>query len=249
MTALVCGPILGVFIHFTAAWGGKGEPTAWAYGLCALASTLSLAVGCCLYIATADRFNFLVYLWGLSAGMMPTLCLVSPAYAVPLAGLVGAAGGWSSRLFFRYNDARRLYEQHAASPGPHPGGSSGPGPDYTPPESPAEVLRRYAAGERYFGDMELVGLLDFRGACLVGAIFDGSDMLDGDFRDADLRGASFRRAYIKVADFRGADVRGATFAEASVEATRFEGAKYEGQEFVGAYCYSNTIKPGDSFPD
>ena len=235
-------------MHFTEVWSGRGDPSAWAYALRAVASTLSLAVGMCLYIAAADRFNLLVSVWGMSAGVMPTVLNVSTAYAVPLAALYGAAGGWASRLFFQYNDARRLYEQQAASPGAHPAEPSRPGPDYTPPTTPQEVLLRYAAGERYFGDMELVGMLDFRGACLAGAIFDRSGMLEGDFRDADLRGASFRLTYIKLADFRGADLRRSTFAGASVEASKFEGAKYGGTEFFGAYCYSHTIGLGDDFP-
>lgn len=123
-----------------------------------------------------------------------------------------------------------------------------PGPDYKPPESPEEVLRRYEAGARYFGDMELADWPDFRGACLSGAIFDGSYMMDGDFRDADLRGASFRRAYIKCSDLRGADVRGATFVDAGLESTDFDGAKYDGTEFLGGHCYG-VIGPGDGFPD
>ena len=95
--------------------------------------------------------------------------------------------------------------------------------------------------------MELADWPDFRGACLAGASFDGSYMMDGDFRGADLRGASFRRAYIKCSDFRGADVRGAMFVEAGLESTDFDGARYDGTEFLGGFCYG-PIGPGDGFP-
>ena len=242
------GPIVGAWLQFADVWAGKGEPTARAYALRASVATLSLIVGSCLYIATADRFNFLVAVWGVSAGYMPNIFTASPVYAVLLAALYGAAGGWSSRLFFRIADAHRMYAQRDAAMRGNPGEPVGPGPDYTPPESPEEVLRRYSAGERYFGDMELEGLLDFRGVCLAGAVFDGSGMLEGDFRDADLRGSSFRHTYIKLADFRGADLRRSTFAGALVEAAKFEGAHYEGTEFFGAYCNGNTIGLGDDFP-
>lgn len=123
-----------------------------------------------------------------------------------------------------------------------------PGPDYVALGSASEVLRRYAAGERYFGEMELEGGPNFHGACLAGAIFDSSYMIDSDFRDADLRHASFRRVYVKCSDFRGADLRGSSFVDAGLESTRYEGAKYDGSEFVGGHCYG-VVGPGDGFPD
>ena len=123
---------------------------------------------------------------------------------------------------------------------------------YVPPQSSEEVIRRYARGERRFTDMDLSGSLEmsnFKGAMLAGAVFDGSELLDANFTGADLRNTSFRLCGVKLSNFQNADLRGACFEEASVEAANFEGAKYQGDEFVGAYCYSNTIKLGDGFPD
>lgn len=119
-----------------------------------------------------------------------------------------------------------------------------------PAQTAQDVINRYAVGERVFIDLDLTCKIpDFSGASLAGAIFDRSDLLDANFAGADLKNASFKQCCLKLADFRNADLRGACFEQASLEATRFEGALYSGNEFIGAYCYSNIIKPGDGFPD
>jgi hypothetical protein len=119
--------------------------------------------------------------------------------------------------------------------------------DAQAPDDAAELLRRYAAGERRF---ERSGLdeQNFEGATLAGAVFDGSWLHSSVFRGCDLRGVSFRQCNIKCADFRGADLSGASFQEAAVEAAEFEGARLDGTSFEGASFYGYTIHDGDGFP-
>lgn len=118
----------------------------------------------------------------------------------------------------------------------------------TPPRDAAEVLRRYAAGERQFKQSDLDDQT-FEGATLAGAVFDESWMHSSNFRGCDLRGASFRMCNVKCADFRGADLSGASFREAAVEAAMFEDARLEGTSFEGASFYGHTIHDGDGFPN
>lgn len=115
-------------------------------------------------------------------------------------------------------------------------------PNYAPPQSAEELLRRYAEGERYFAESELDHLiLDFQNALLEGANFRGS-FITADFRGASLKQASFASANIKTCDFRNADLEGADFSGAAVEATQFEGANLKGARFEDATCYSYTMK-------
>ena len=93
-----------------------------------------------------------------------------------------------------------------------------------PTVSAAELLARYAAGERFFGEMELdVPGMDMTGVVLDGIDFSGS-FFDTSFRNASLRGARFCRSNVKCCDFSGADLTDADFTGAALEATEWEGA-------------------------
>lgn len=107
-------------------------------------------------------------------------------------------------------------------------------------ESVRELLRRYAAGERYFTDTDLPDGADMRGVTLEGAHFEDGFLHTADFRGANLRGVRFN-CNVKCADFSGADLTEASFKGASVEATVFDDAVLENTRFRGAYCYGHTL--------
>jgi uncharacterized protein YjbI with pentapeptide repeats len=118
-------------------------------------------------------------------------------------------------------------------------------PDYQPPQSAEELLRRYAAGERYFVEADIPDGSDLRNSTLAGATFDGGWLTDLDFRGANLRHVKFLSCNIKCSDFREADLEGAIFTGSSVEATYFENANLTNASFAGAYAYGCELKEGD----
>ncbi len=115
-------------------------------------------------------------------------------------------------------------------------------PNYEPPGSTEELLRRYAEGERYFATVALDNsTYDFQNAVLEGVDFSHS-FITADFRGANLKRSSFVSANVKTCDFRNADLEGANFSGAALEGTQFEGANLEGARFDGAGCYSYMMK-------
>src|SRR5262245_48864064 len=108
---------------------------------------------------------------------------------------------------------------------------------YSPPRSKAELLTRYALGERYFADTELPEQTNLRSVDLSGAIFDGAMLSDIDFQFANLAGVSFRNASVKCSDFRSANLCGASFEGAAVEAVLFAGANLADIRIDGATYY------------
>jgi uncharacterized protein YjbI with pentapeptide repeats len=113
------------------------------------------------------------------------------------------------------------------------------------PRDTAELLARYARGERNLRGAELDGVVcDLRGATLAGADLSLS-FLVADLRGADLRDADFTGANLKTCDFRNADLRGARFRGALLEATEFAGAQMDGADFAGASCYSRVLNEGE----
>lgn len=110
--------------------------------------------------------------------------------------------------------------------------------------STAELLARYASGERSFRETETEDpdILELDDSNLAGADFSGS-FLVGRFRRANLRGASFRDANIKTCDFSGADLTDADFRGSALDATTFEGATLKGAQFAGAsICGSDMVE-------
>jgi uncharacterized protein YjbI with pentapeptide repeats len=117
--------------------------------------------------------------------------------------------------------------------------------DYQPPKSADELLRRYAAGERYFAEADIPEGSDLRNSTLAHSTFDRGWLSDIDFRGANLRHVRFLSCNIKCSDFRGADLEGAIFTGALVEATQFENANLTNATFAGAYAYGYELKDGD----
>jgi uncharacterized protein YjbI with pentapeptide repeats len=128
--------------------------------------------------------------------------------------------------------------------------------DLFPPEayeplsvlSAADLLRRYAAGERRFAHIDLDGER-LAGSSLEGAMFEWSWFHSVDFSGCKLRRARFLFCNVKCADFSSADLRGASFHRAAVEAANFEGALLDETSFEGSSCYGYTIHDGDGFPE
>jgi uncharacterized protein YjbI with pentapeptide repeats len=117
-----------------------------------------------------------------------------------------------------------------------------------PPRSSEELLRRYAAGERFFPDADIPEYSSLREAVLAGAVFKDAWLSCVDFRGADLRGCRFECCNVKCSDFRGADLRGAAFIGSTpVEATLWDGANVEGADFSGVTFHSSLIQDRD-FP-
>ncbi len=115
-------------------------------------------------------------------------------------------------------------------------------PGYSPPQSAEELLRRYAAGERYFPDADIPDRSSLRGATLAGAIFRDFWLSDVDLRDADLRGCRFENGNVKCSEFDNADLRNATFSGCvHVEASSWHGAKVDGTDFSGVWAYGSPI--------
>lgn len=117
---------------------------------------------------------------------------------------------------------------------------------YQPPQSVAELLERYARGERYFANAEIPDGADLDQVCLAGANLENAWLNDASLREADLRQVNFSNANLKCSDFRGADLEGACFCGALIEATDFHGAKVTKANFVGASYYGFTFTEKDS---
>lgn len=115
---------------------------------------------------------------------------------------------------------------------------------YAPPMSAAELLRRYAAGERYFPDADIPENASLRGAVLAGAIFKDFRLSCVDLREADLRNCRFENGNVKCSAFDNADLRDAVFKEVHVEATSWHGANVEGTDFSGAFYHGSPVDSG-----
>jgi uncharacterized protein YjbI with pentapeptide repeats len=114
--------------------------------------------------------------------------------------------------------------------------------------SPAEILRRYQAGERDFRGIQIEALAgaadpEFRGANLEEADFTGCFVV-ADFSGARLRGAKLS-ANVKTCCFDRADLRDADFSNAAIDAATFDGANLEGANFEGAGAYGYTFGKGE----
>jgi uncharacterized protein YjbI with pentapeptide repeats len=116
---------------------------------------------------------------------------------------------------------------------------------YQPPASAEELLRRYAAGERYFPQADVPEQSSLEGCTLEGAVFESAWVSCVSLRGANLRRVRFERCNVKCSDFGGADLRGASFPGTHVEAASFEGANLEGASFAGALAYGGEYREGD----
>ncbi len=103
-------------------------------------------------------------------------------------------------------------------------------PDYRPPQSAAELLERYAAGERYFVGAKL------NGGMLHGANLSGADLSYAEFKGAGLQGADFDHAVLRDADMEGVDCVLAKFRYTDFSRTKLSGG------FPDAYFYGTTLR-------
>jgi uncharacterized protein YjbI with pentapeptide repeats len=113
--------------------------------------------------------------------------------------------------------------------------------------TPAEILERYAAGERDFRELDITEPAgdprSFRGAVLDDADFTGAFIV-ADFTGASLVRAKLR-ANVKTCCFDEADLRDADFTGARLESTSWRGARMDGADFTGAGMFSHTFAPGE----
>ena len=114
--------------------------------------------------------------------------------------------------------------------------------------TPAEIRRRYAAGERNFRGLEISDGGDPAAPSFRGAILDGSDF-DESFISADFTGASLRgcklRANVKCCTFDRADLRDADFRDAAIDSATFKSARLDGANFAGAGAHGYEFEPGE----
>ncbi|MDO8283541.1 MAG: pentapeptide repeat-containing protein [Rhodoferax sp.] len=119
---------------------------------------------------------------------------------------------------------------------------------YRPPESRAELEKRYAVGERRFPDTQLSDA-DLSGVMLDGADFEKhSWFADADFSGASLRGTCFRDCNLKCANFSNADLTGTIFERAVIESINATGSVRDGVKVKGATFYGCELAEGDDLP-
>jgi uncharacterized protein YjbI with pentapeptide repeats len=120
--------------------------------------------------------------------------------------------------------------------------------DYRPPETRAELEKRYAAGERSFPKTDLSDA-DLSGMKLDGADFEKHSWFsDANFSGASLRGTSFRECNVKCADFSNADLTDAIFELAAIESIKATDAILNGVKVNGATFYGCELADGDELP-
>lgn len=119
---------------------------------------------------------------------------------------------------------------------------------YHPPESRAELEKRYALGERRFPCTELSDA-DLSGVVLDGADFEKHSWFSNtNFSGASLRDTSFRECNVKCANFSNADLTGANFELAAIESIKATGAVRDGVRVKGATLYGRELAEGDELP-
>ena len=98
----------------------------------------------------------------------------------------------------------------------------------------AQILKRYASGDRLFEDMDLDGEMhDFSNTDLSGASFSRS-FIFATFRNSNLESANFSNSNVKTCDFSGTNLKGSLFQGAAIDAAVFDGAELAGASFEGA---------------
>lgn len=112
-----------------------------------------------------------------------------------------------------------------------------------------ELLRRYAAGERFFSRVALeggnlsgvdlrgirfqnsgIGILDLSGANLAGVSFVDTGISEVNLEGANLAGADLSGAAFTNVNCRRANLAGASFYKRSVYDSDFEGANFRGAD-------------------
>lgn len=107
------------------------------------------------------------------------------------------------------------------------------------------MLRRYAAGERYFVGADIPDGANIRGVNLEGVNLERAWLFDADFTGANLKRVIFCGANLKCVNFRHANLEGAKFEETSVESILLEDANLKDASFTGAYSHGHRLKDGE----
>lgn len=116
-------------------------------------------------------------------------------------------------------------------------------PDQTTGQAAADLLQRYAAGERQFIGINLreanlaaarLGLANFQQANLTWANLQAASLNHTDLRNAKLTCAQLQHANLQSADLRGANLQGAQLCGANLSWTRLSGANLTGADLTDA---------------
>ena len=105
------------------------------------------------------------------------------------------------------------------------------------------VLERYAEGQRYFSNLNLINE-SFDDRILEDVIFENCTLYVC-FVRANLRNARFINGGVKTCDFRNADLTNAHFENVCVESVQFAGAKTEGVYFDNNSSYGQNVRQKD----
>lgn len=146
-----------------------------------------------------------------------------------------------------------------------------PAPNYEPPRSAAELLKRYGSGERYFAGARLenasLAKADLSGADLSEADLSGADLsqsvlaeaglglakLTGARLDrsnltyADLQSANLTRANLSFSDLSGADLRFATLVRTQWTGAKLRGADLSHSDLHGSLLFHVNLEGADLY--
>lgn len=116
-------------------------------------------------------------------------------------------------------------------------------PEPTPVDAAADLLQRYAAGDRQFAGINLreanlpearLSMANFQQANLTWANLQAASMSHSDLRNAKLTCAQLQQANLQSADLRGANLQGAKLCGANLSWARLSGADLTGADLTDA---------------
>ncbi|MBW4550616.1 MAG: pentapeptide repeat-containing protein [Aphanocapsa sp. GSE-SYN-MK-11-07L] len=109
----------------------------------------------------------------------------------------------------------------------------------------AELLQRYARGEREFMSIDLVGA-DLRGVNLRGAELSYADLSEANLAAADLRGADLSFANLTDANLDQANLSGAILMGANLKGTNLQTARLGKADYDDSTRFPDGFNPAQS---
>ena len=101
-----------------------------------------------------------------------------------------------------------------------------------------ELLKHYAAGERDFSEIDLMGksliAINLSGANLYRAKLYETNLSGASLNGVNLHGAALSRSDLSNADLTNTDLTNADLSEACLSNTRFSGCKFHGTDLMNA---------------